>query len=392
MVFVCCSWNLLSFIHRYAVNLLYWDQVELSYYFFEDGNLWQIFSQQHGPHRQGLGGLANLVIAELSHWNTRWNAFGIGFCLIASAGLAILLAKRCGMKAGLAMAAIPPLFMGLRQYEHFVGPSNIAHAGLPVLLIMLYGLAWFIEGLKTRILVLGLLNFLLVFTGFGLFVGMLTPVFFALELWRRGKSENAAFRLWHWVGLAMAGTSIVLFGLGYRFIPAVDGFHFPHERPLEYLYFSGLMLNRFFGIPGYGTVSIIVGLLLLGVLSSVCAWNVREIFKHGITARKTETLLVLLTAFTLLYCANTAVGRVCLGLKTGPFASRYVTLLIPGVFAVLLQASLLPWRKLAVGLSVSLAFLLLPGALWLSSADYESILWFSEGKRAWRTSYLRWSS
>ena len=44
-------WRLFSFISRYAVNLLFYDQFAFYSPIFDNKNLWQIFSWQHGPHR-----------------------------------------------------------------------------------------------------------------------------------------------------------------------------------------------------------------------------------------------------------------------------------------------------------------------------------------------------
>ena len=51
-------------------------------------------------------------------------------------------------------------------------------------------------------------------------------------------------------------------------------------------------------------------------------------------------MLCSLAVYVLVYCANTAIGRVFLG-PEAPLATRYVTLLIPGMLAIFLQIALI---------------------------------------------------
>lgn len=75
-------------IDNYAVNLLFWDQWGFYAEFFEKGSYWDIFSHQHGPHRQGIGFILAKWIADLSAWDGKIEAFdwsiAISFWLILS--------------------------------------------------------------------------------------------------------------------------------------------------------------------------------------------------------------------------------------------------------------------------------------------------------------------
>src|SRR5687767_9566619 len=51
--------RLVVLVKENAVDLLFEDQWDLLTPLFEDSGAWAAFCLQHGPHRQGLGGLAN---------------------------------------------------------------------------------------------------------------------------------------------------------------------------------------------------------------------------------------------------------------------------------------------------------------------------------------------
>jgi hypothetical protein len=87
-------------------------------------------------------------------------------------------------------------------------------------------------------------------------------------------------------------------------------------------------------------------------------------------------------AFTLLFIILTSIGRVPLG-NVAAFASRYVTLMIPGLFGIglLLQnlSSLYPNKYYLISVQVLLK-------------DVEGIFWYSQGKSSWKDAYLKTSS
>jgi hypothetical protein len=64
----------LFFVHRFSVNLLWWDQ-----WHFWDPLLYQqgwlkAFGREHGPIREGIGLVFATIVASLSHWNTNADA------------------------------------------------------------------------------------------------------------------------------------------------------------------------------------------------------------------------------------------------------------------------------------------------------------------------------
>jgi hypothetical protein len=87
----------------------------------------------------------------------------------------------------------------------------------------------------------------------------------------------------------------------------------------------------------------------------------------------------------LLFAANNAVGRQCLG-PGQAFSSRYSTLLIPaflGIYFFLLSKSWFGIRNLVLALWV---LLLLPSSLVIPVAE---INWYFDGKSQWADCYIR---
>ena len=71
-------------IDRYAVDVPFWDQWDFYDAFFKPHGLWEIFSWQHWPHRQGAGFFLIWATNELTGWDQRAQAFMIGAVIVLS--------------------------------------------------------------------------------------------------------------------------------------------------------------------------------------------------------------------------------------------------------------------------------------------------------------------
>jgi len=386
--FVALAWRQLSFVNRYAVNVLFFDQWGFYYPLFHGQGWWATFDRRHGPHREGIGLILTRILANLSGWDSRWDAFAISLVLIAAALVSLAVLQRCGNRAGLAaMFAVPVLFFNVHQFEGFVGASNLSHGSMPIFLLLIFCLAGFIRNAEIRLLVLSLLTFLLIFTGFGLFAGLLAPLLFLIEgiqtaragLRRRAYAAAAA--------LGAACGSWALFLRGYKFDPAQADFRFPYEKPLQYPIFVGRMIANFFGWAAPGVGPVILGLALAAALVALCFHHGRRCWDSGIAGNPRSAALFFLTGFEILYCVDTSIGRVMAG-ATAPLASRYVTLLIPmGLVIVIELASLRPAR--AAGWSCLLfAAAIAPGCLILRADELTTVNWYHDIKATWRQEYL----
>ena len=58
MAFALFVWRFFRLISQYAVNIFFSDQWDFNdATLFQKHSIWQMFTWQHGPHRQGLGAL-----------------------------------------------------------------------------------------------------------------------------------------------------------------------------------------------------------------------------------------------------------------------------------------------------------------------------------------------
>jgi len=385
--FAALALRQLRFVDRYAVNVLFFDQWGFYYPLFHGQSWWETFDRRHGPHREGIGLVVTRILADLSGWNSRWDAFAVSATLIATALLFLVLIRRCGNAAGFAAAlAVPVLFFNAHQFEGFVGASNLSHGAMPILMLTLFCVACFQRTSGLRLGLLALLSFLLVFTGFGAFVGMIAPILFAVEAVQALRAGERLRALLAAAALASVAASWALFAHGYVFDSAQPGFRFPYEHPIQYPLFAARMLSSFFGWVSPGAGPIALGLALLAGLGAECARHGWRLLRTGIRENPRSTAIFVLAAFEVLYCASTAVGRV-MGGDAAPLASRYVTLVIPvGMIIVLELAALRPRASFwsCIGFAAAIA----PGCLILRQNEQGYIDWYHDTKATWKASYL----
>jgi len=386
--FAALAWRQIGFVNRYAVNVLFFDQWGFYYPLFHGQGWWETFDRRHGPHREGVGLVLTRILADLSGWNSRWDAFAVSGVIISSALLALVLMRLCGSRAGSAAAlAVPVLFFNVHQFEAFVGASNLSHGAMPVFLVLAFCVACFIRSAGARLTVQSLLAFLLIFTGFGLFAGLLAPLLFAVEgiqALRDGARRHALFAA---VALGSVLASWALFARGYIFDPAVPDFHFPYERPLQYPVFVGRMIANFFGWATPGAGPAVLGLALAGAMVALCVLHAKRCLRSGVMNEPRSAALFVLAGYEILYCASAAVGRVMLG-ESAPLASRYVTLLIPAGLVIVLELSALRPPKAAFWACLLFAAAIAPGSLMLRSSEMNTVNWYHDIRATWKAAYL----
>jgi hypothetical protein len=387
-VFTALALRQLQFVKTHAVNVMYGDQWDFYRPLFLGQGWWATFDQQHGPHREGIALVLTRALADLSGWDSRWDAFAASLLLIASAALGLRLAWRFGIPLrSLSLAAVPLLFLSVHQYEAFAGATNLSYGAMPILLFMALCLCWFLEGSVGRLLAIGALTFLLIFSGFGLFVGLLTPLLVLVEAAQAWRARERARAFAAIAATAITGAGWLLFARGYKFQPAAAGFRFPYEHPLEYFIFAGKMLGNFFGAAPLSRLGLVLGLAVAAGLAAIAVRNAVLCLKRGVASEPRSAVLFCLSAFTLLFCANCAVGRVFTG-PIAPLAPRYATLLIPGGLAIFLQLDALAARRGALGLAMLYTLLLLPCTTLRRADEVAGANWFSDGRRSWKAAYL----
>jgi hypothetical protein len=375
------AYRFYSVITTYAVNLFFFDEWDIYDPLFHGSPWWRFFLEQHGPHRQGLGVTIVAWLLKGTHWNSRVQACAIGAAIVLAMGLAVRLKTIVFGSLSFLDIIIPAIFLGLGQWEILLSSPGPSDEAFSLLLLVLYCQAWVQRRAWFRYTAIVALNFLLIYTGFGIFVAVVTLTLLAVSCYQEVKADtgNVIGPFLAWVAGAV---SLGSFFYGYVFNPAADCFHFPYGNPAAYPRFMGLIFAKFLGIK-YGVVfPPLVGITVVIIVVGVLARNFWLVLKHGI-AQGGSLVVVILTVYSLLYAAATAIGRVCLGMEAAA-ASRYLTLLIPaflGIYFHLLMSRRDYKRNL---LLAGLLVAVLPSCV---QRNHKEIEGFSAMKHAWKDCY-----
>ncbi|HEY1792670.1 MAG TPA: hypothetical protein VGG34_07110 [Opitutaceae bacterium] len=387
--FAATSAWLMAFIASHAVDMMYEDQWDLYQPMFRGEGWWATYDLQHGPHREGIGLVLTRLLAATSGWDSRWDAYAAGLLVVAACGAALLLGRRFAARRRLlVLAAVPPLVMSAHQYEAFLGPVNLSYGPIPLLLLMALCLAWFAASDLQRYLWAGALTFLLVFSGFGLFAGLLTPVLAAVDCVRAARAGNRRRAAAAAAAIALTAAAWALFAHGYVFEPAASGFRFPYERPSQYFVFVAKMFGNLSGTPALSPASLGIGGVAALAAAAVCGWNGAVCLRRGAADNPRNAVLFTLSGFALLFAFDCAVGRVFMS-EIAPLAPRYATLVIPGALGILLQMESLASAPRWAVASASFAVLLVPASLHFRADERIGVRWFTDGRRAWKAAYLK---
>jgi hypothetical protein len=383
------SVRLLRLVDLHAVNLLYFDQFSLYDAFTGDTNAWELFRWQHGPHRQGVAFFLTSAIANLSAWNTRVEAFAVGIVTCVAALLALGLRRRISGPFRSADVAIPLLLLTPAQYGVFLHTPNTSHAAGPLLLLMLYGLAWTLADRRWRYGSIVALDFLMVHTGFALFVGAITPALLAIACLHELRAGGRSAVLLPLASVALSLAWVALFFVGYTERGGIDLIEFPSPRWLLYPQYAALMFANVLGVKGVGPLP-----TLIGGAAALAAVGValRQLFvlmragENGAPGPRPFVILSL-TVFTLLYSAATAVGRIHLGLP-GAQSTRYVPLVVPAFLGLYFALLGIRNEKLRRGLVVASAAVMVAATFPMRAQEARFLQRLSQGKRIWVETYL----
>jgi hypothetical protein len=180
--------------------------------------------------------------------------------------------------------------------------------------------------------------------------------------------------------------TLASFFVGYRFDPAADCFHFPHERPLDYLTFAGVMFASFWRVAGAGAVAYAGGVALVLLAATGCARHAYLLLTDRAGERGTSVVVLTLGAFSLLFAAGAAAGRVCIGLDEAK-SSRYMPYVIPAALALYFQLLSLKGRTRATMLAAFAAGAALMAAPLLGGGR-ASLEEARRGKEEWKRCYV----
>jgi len=388
VVYLLAGGRFFLLIYRYSVNILAWDQWDFDdATLFQHHSLWEMFCWQNGPHRQGLGAIFQVVIDPLIHWNSRYEALAVGGVIFVAALLGLLLKIRLFGSVDCCDVVIPLLFLTPLQYETLVAATNPAHGPLPLLLVVVYCFCWTMRNYRWKYISLLVSNFLLIYTGFGIFIGVVTPVLLALDFRRNARNLAAGRRRWSAGAMAISLASLASFFVHYRFQPYADCFVSASRSPSNYLRFIALMFAHVAGlrIPSL-TLASILGLVVMFWILAGLSLAVKRMTRESETWPR-DAVIAALLAYGAIFCLSTAYGRLCLGLQSAS-SSRYTEYVVLGYLGLYFLALSISSRTLRRCLILILLALSLLSARRLNRIDAGGLEVMSGGKRAWRDCYL----
>jgi hypothetical protein len=389
VTFAALAARLALLVDRFAVTLPYWDQWDFLNPLFEERGWLELFTWQHGPHRQGVGGVIYGLLYPATAWSSRAEAFVAWAAIAAAAALAIVLLRRAGTTPAASDVAVPLACFSYSSYELFFGAQNLANGPLPLLLVVAAAWGATASGPWRRSLALAASGSLAIFTGFGLLLAPVLAALFVRELARRRASRGE--RPAACAGLAALAAAAGAFAVGYRWLPASDCLEREPLPWVDYAAFLAAMSGRAWGTVSYGASRWIEARLALGL----ALWAAGAAVALTALARRPEgdarragrhRALVVLCGFSALFALVATSGRACLG-PHAALAPRYTIYAVPGLLGLYLAA-----RGLAVGrrrTAVAAAIVALLAAKELRSrGDWESSQTLSEGRRRWVGCYL----
>jgi hypothetical protein len=377
--------RLARLVQACAVNLPFQDQWDLLRPLFSDAGPWACFDLQHGPHRQGLGGLINWFVYRATAWDVRAEAWAATVILALAALAAIRLAARLRGRLAWTDAAIPLLLMATVNWETMLLTPNLSHGILPLLLTLCLALVWTGPDRAARpVLVIGL-GWLALFTGFAA-CAFLVSLALAVGRAIRPSADEPVYRRWRWAVLAGFGAALLLFARGYVWSPAVPNWRFPVEPLWNYPRFLALMYANLTGWREISPAALATGGVLLALVLGAFGWALRGLAVGRATPRATAVFL--LTGTALVFGGFTAVGRLPAGIEAA-FMWRYLPLLLPALVGLML--ALEEWTVATAPRVRALAGVagLLPAlVVWGNFTPDRYAAVIAGGKRRWIESYL----
>lgn len=389
---ILCLFNWFNCTNKYAINILCWDQWDFYDPFFYHFSFIDTFTYQYGPHRQGLGGLLTWFVDFLSGWNTRYISFTIMWMMIITAIVYYLLQRK--LFFGQSAFNLLVFIIALTPTQIYMHTPNISHGPMPALLLSLFSASLLIKNYVWRNVLLLIINFNLIFCGFGMFIGFITPLLLAGELYWSIKKKNILYIKIALYSLTISLLSDYLFFVDYHFEPAVHDFKFPAEKPWRYLIFMTVGYSYFWGISTLNFLNYFIGGLSILLLMYVMSVHMRMIINNSFDPLNDEIILskiiLSLIAFSLLFLFNTAIGRISLGYATVQ-APRYMPYLVPSLIALFLHIKSLKIEQRSV-LLLLFTVIFIPVTILGAGAHLDYMRSNAENKMAWKNAWLKYES
>jgi len=385
--YVALSTRLVILISEYAVNVFFMDQWDFNEVtLFQKHSLWEMFRWQNGPHRQGLGAVLSFLIDPLFRWNSRTESFLVGAIVILAAGCALWLKRRIFGDFTFFDVCIPLILLTPLQYETLYITANLAHGPLPLLLVVLFCLAWTIPNIYLRLGLALLINFFAIHTGFGFFLGVITPVAIFADYWLNLRFLQNG-RLLFLISLLVSIVSLGSFFVNYHYETSVDCSPNLFQSPLGYAQFLWLMYANTFAAKGTGVFAVSVGVVLFALTVAALFVMVARLRTSAPRERTAHLVAAILLAFCLLFSANAAYGRSCLGIGVAQ-ASRYVIYMECGLLGLYFFLMELP-SSVSRQLVLLLFTAALIGTIPIRTQDRAVMNFVRSAKGDWKRCYMQ---
>ncbi len=386
LVFLVLVVRFFTLISTYAVNVFFVDQWDFNDgTLFQHHTLWQMFDWQHGPPRLGVGALFERLVDPLFRWNSRTESFIVGVLIVIATVCALWLKRRLYGRLSYSDAIIPLIFLSPLQYETLFVAADFAHGPMPLILILLYCLAWTCRNTSLRYGLVLTLNFLTIYTGFGLLLGLLTPLILTIDYWVNLRKTGKRL-VYFVVPLLVSLASFGSFFIGFKSQPSADCFTYQMQPIAGYVRFSALMFAPFLGAQGTEALPTLVGILAASALLGASAFSGICLLRKRGAQWTRHAVIAALSAYCLLFCMATAYGRLCLGMQFAQ-ASRYVIYLNLGMLGLYFSLLTISDRVIRNMLVVFLGISLL-GTIVSGERSRKDMMYWHDIKATWKSCYL----
>jgi hypothetical protein len=387
-VFAILARRLFRLISRYSVNIFFSDQWAFNNAtVFQKHSLWEMYRWQHGPHRQGLGALISYFIEPHFQWNSRTESFLIGGLIVIAGACALWLKLRIFHRLDFFDICIPLIIFTPLQVGQIFVVANWAHGPLPLLLVILYSIAWTVANVRWRYILVLTINFVTIYTGFGLFLGLITPAVITADYFFNLKGQPLG-KTYFRSALLVSVLSVGSFFVRYVYRPAVACRPNLFQSPPSYAKFVFLMFANVMSVKGIGLLPMLAGATLLACMLWALAMNYARM-RSGGTEFRSHLVAATLLLYCLLFSVIAAYGRSCLGPREAQ-VSRYVMYLELGLLGLYFSALTLRIRYLRIAV-LALLTLALAKTVRISPGDRFGMEYYRRLKVDWRACYLQYT-
>ena len=329
-----CVW--FGYIFYFSAEAPFWDAWDFNSPIFNKDSLFSIFSYQHGPQRQGLGGVIQYIALELFKYNFKIISWLALFIIYLASYFYILALKSFNKKNSnfiyLLVFIFSTSFLG---HEAITLNPNISHGSLPFLLVAIIIYLQSSNPLKNwKNGLIPIFLFLATFTGFSFIFSfpflLISAFYFYLT------KANKLFYLILFLTFLLS----CLFFVNYNFNASAVSCSTVFDPKLlpQYLWFTvKILMIPLFGGPLYKfnqSIFSLIALIYFLILLFVSIKTLIEFKKYP----RISSVILSMIMYSFFYGFISAVGRICLG-SGAEFASRYYLYMIPALFAVILYST-----------------------------------------------------